>query len=356
MKKLASVVLILTLCVSGVFAQVTFSGSAFMGVEFQKTPTQDSDAPDAVSGASTAINPYHREHGLPRFDLNAAVGRDNYGARLLTRAHGTDFTVRGAYAWADFQGFTARDSLRFSAGQFAEGQWVVRLDGDLPELDIDHVPTGFRLTYTTPLEGLSVGAVFRAEGQDAETFGKQAIFGGTFVHPVFNVVLVHNMAFNASTLFAFSIPSFGFVGLYDLSFGLNMVARNWANWDSTNSAYSGVLDMYQRIGYSISRPLSVSLIAQQSISGNPDDDTIGMMFGPGVVYRPGFLPGVAASLRVMAESKDNFSTTDLTIRPAIEKTLSGPSLCYIQYELQMPDLSMDKAVHTIGIGIEIKSF
>jgi len=279
MRKVIFVFLLTGVFAVGVFAQVTFSGEASMGIQLTVPPSGDE-----------SITATHREYGSPRLDLSASVLMENYGARLDTRfqdREGLDpLYVRGIYGWVDFNGFTNQnDSFRLSMGRFSSGQWVIQLDADIDEFDIDRIQ-GFRLTYNTPIQGLSVGAAFRTIQHDYQSFVEQAIYGVTYITPFFSALFVYDLGENVRTLFALNFPSFGFIGLHDLSVGFKARADRLATWDS-RTAFGGILRMYQRIGYRISWPVSVSLIAGQRIyaDNHPASDDIWMMFGPGITYR-----------------------------------------------------------------------
>ena len=345
MKKIIFIFLLLCVFAAGAFAQVTFSGDAYIGIRLRNAP-----------GSDESITTDHRDayNAPPEFNLSATVARENYGARLVTRYTET-LEVRGIYGWVDF----LDNSLRLSMGRFSDGLWVIQLDSDLPELFVDLI-TGFRFTYHTPLPGLSVGAAFRSTGQDTQAFVEQMILGGTFTNSIFTAVFAYDLGENVRTVFGINVPSFGFAGLHDLSAGFKLMATSLATWDTRVPGFSGELRMFQRIGYRISWPLSVNLITSQTISGNPDDNYTALMFGPGVTFRNRHVPNLTASFRAMLDSPDHFSTMNLTLRPAIEKSLAGPALFYVQYELNLPDFGssnpMDRAINTFGFGIEIRAF
>jgi len=349
MKKAIIVSLLASVLAAGAFAQVSFSGEAYVGIRLTNPPNADE-----------SITTDHREYGAPRFDFTVTAGQENYGARLITRATPGSFIVRGIYGWVDFGGFTdAGDSLRLSMGQFADGVGVIQLDSDLPELFIPHT-TGFRLAYGTPLPGLTVQAAFRTDGHDMQAFAEQMIIGATYVAPFFVANFYYDLAANVRTLFAINFPSIP--GVPDLSAGFKLFALNLATWDTHVPGLGGQFTAYQRIGYRISWPVSVSLIASQTVfaSNNPVSDYTELMFGPGITYRNRSLPNLTASFRAMLDSPDHFDTMNLVLRPAIEKSLRGPALFYAQYDLRLPDVGssspFDRAVHTIGFGLEIRAF
>jgi len=346
MKRLIIVLLSSSFLTGVAFAQLHFSGEVYVGIQLRSAPDTDE-----------SITTDHRDYGSPEFNVSATISRENYGARLVTEFKGADFSLTGIYGWVDF----LDNSLRLSIGQFSDGHWVTQLDADLPALTLDHI-TGFRITYdlssiTPALQGLNVGVAFRTTGEDLSELGRQAIFGVTYIAPIFNAIFVYDLGQNVRTLFGFNVPSFGFAGLPDLSAGFKLHATALSTWEATR-APSGVLTLYQRVGYRVSWPVSVSLIAHQRFFGNPNMNYVGMMFGPGVTYRHRLFPNLTGSLRMIVESPDHFSTTDMIIRPAIEKTLAGPALFYIQYEVRLPDVgaSGNRAVHAVGFGLEIRGF
>jgi len=365
MKKAIIVFLLVGVFAGGAFAQVEFSGSAHIGIQLQ-------DSPDA----DVSITTDHRKYGAPRLDLSASVTRGNYGVRLDTRATGSGLAVRGIHGWVDFNSIvTDNDSLELSLGQFSSGKWVIQLDSDFDELLFDNI-TGFRLVYNTPLQGLSLGAAFRAEGYNTKEFAENIIFGGTYISPLFNAVFAYDLSQNVRTLFGIDFPMVP--GLPDLSLGFKLLATGLATWDSPGVtlpggvvepfSHAGQLTLYQRVGYRVAQPLNVSVIASQKFFGAPEIDGVQWMVGPGLSYRNRNLPNLTASIRAMIDNyshlpsgqlpgpETDFNTKNLTIRPAIEKSLTGPALFYIQYELLLPDFAPDRAVHTVGIGLEVRAF
>ncbi|MCL2382282.1 MAG: hypothetical protein FWC64_11980, partial [Treponema sp.] len=222
--------------------------------------------------------------------------------------------------------------------------WVTRLHSSLVEQYFDNV-RGFRVEYDTPVQGLSVGAAFRAEGQDAEGFGRQMIFGANFFHPMFNAVFAYDLSSDVRTLFGLN-----FTGIPDLTAGLQLLAMNLATWDEPLNF--GTLDLHQIVGYRVARPLFVYLLLGQSFDGNPDNDYVGMSFTPGVEYR--VTQNLTASFSLTLESPDRFTTTNLTLNPLLEYTLTGPAMLYVEYELRLDN--MDRASHTFGFGVTIRAF
>ncbi|MCL2381240.1 MAG: hypothetical protein FWC64_06565 [Treponema sp.] len=340
MKKAIIASLLVSVLAGGAFAQVTFSGSVYAGIQLQNPEDEDE-----------TVTTTHRDGYPPRFDFAATVTRENYGARLDTRSQFVEgegeFAIRGIHGWVNFDGLaSSNDSLRLSIGRFADGVWVANIHSSLPEFQLDNDMTGFRLDYSTPIDGLSVGAAFRATGHYLERFAKNAIFGITYIHPMFNAVFAYDLSANVNALFGFN-----FTGIPDLTASLQLRANRIASWDDPPIAYPGSLEMYQLLGYRIARPLFVYLIAGQTFSGVSGSD-VGMEFTPGIEYR--FLPNLLGSFSITVESPDYFNTTNLMLRPSIEYTLRGPAMLYAEYELRLDN--MDRATHTFGFGITIRAF
>ena len=337
--------LLLSIAAGGAFAQVTFSGTVYAGIQLQHT--QDADE---------SITTTHRDGYPPRFDFTATVMRENYGARLDTRFQKTEdpdghFTLNGIYGWVDFLG---NNALRLTMGRISSSAWVTRLHARLPEYYFDKI-TGFRVVYNTPIQGLSVGAAFRSDGHDAQSFAEQMIFGATFVHPRFSTVFAYDLGSNVRTLFGFNFTSIP--GIPDLTAGIQLRAMHLASWD--DDFFPGILDVHQVLGYRImlgpQRPLNFYFIASQTFHGTPDSD-IGLEFTAGVESRilPNALPNLSGSFGLTLESPDHFTTTNMTLNPMLEYTLQGPAIFYVEYVLRLDN--MDTATHTFGFGITIRAF
>jgi len=335
MKKAIIVFLLVSVLAGGAFAQVSFSGEIHAGIQLQRLYSQDE-----------TLTTTHREYGAPKFDFTATVMRENYGARLDTTFQQTDdsyghLTLNGIYGWAAF----LDNSLRLTLGQISSAAWVTGLDARLPEFRFDEI-RGFRVEYTTPIDGLSVGAAFRSEGQDTRGFFEQIIFGATFVHPLFSTVFAYDLGRDTNLLFGFN-----FLGIPDLTAGLQLQAANLAIWDDFAFGSPGMLRAYYKVGYRIMRPLDVFLIFGQRIfarSGAGPE----WIITPGVTYR--FLPGVTGEFRISLDNYDGNPDKNLTMLAAIEHTLRGPAILYVEYELRLDN--MDRANHTFGFGITIRAF
>jgi hypothetical protein len=337
MKKAIITFLLASVLTAGAFAQITFSGSAYAGIRLQVP--QDGDE---------TISTIHREEDrVPTLNLMATVTRANYGARLDTTFEMADdpddhFTLNGIYGWVDFMD----NSLRLTMGQISSTPWVLtRFHHSHAEQKFGDI-RGFRLEYGTPIQGLNVGAAFRANNHDAETFSQQMILGATFVHPMFSTVFAYDLGGNVRTLLGFN-----FIGIPDLTAGFQLQASRLASWDDEH--FPGILLMHQIVGYRITRPLSVYLVSRQHFI-NIDDFDAGLEFIPVIEYR--FLPNLTGSFSVIIESPDYFSTTNLTLNPLLEKMLAGPAIFYVEYSLHLPDMNMNRAVHTFGFGITIFAF
>jgi len=341
MKKAVITFLLVGVLSGGAFAQVTFSGSAYAGIRIQSPQSGDE-----------TITTTHREEALaPLFNLTVQAVRGNYGARLDTTFLMPDefddnehfMRLNGIYGWVDF----LDNSLRLTMGQISSAAWVLpRFHSSHSELYFDDV-RGFRIVYNTPLDGLSVGAAFRAEGYGAEELGQRAIFGATFVHLRFSAVLAHDLGNNTRTLFGFN-----YTGIPDLTAGFQFSAFNLSTWDDAPRP-AGELGFRQIVGYRVARQVSVYLISSQTIFDASGSD-VALEFIPVVEYR--FMPNLIGSFSTIIDSPDHFSTTNLTLNPMLEKMLAGPALFYVEYALTLPDMNMSRAVHTFGFGITVRAF
>ncbi|MCL2382397.1 MAG: hypothetical protein FWC64_12565, partial [Treponema sp.] len=113
----------------------------------------------------------------------------------------------------------------------------------------------------------------------------------------------------------------------------------------------GMLRTYYKVGYRITRPLTVYVI-------------YGMRFfaragaGPEWVVTPGvsynFLPNLTGDFRVSLDNYGVSPNNNLTLVTALEYTLTGPAMLYVEYELRLDN--MDRATHTFGVGITIRTF
>ena len=335
MKKAIIVSLLASVLVGGAFAQVSFSGEVHTGIQFQRSHNED-----------PVITTTHREYGAPMFDFTATVARENYGARLDTTFQHTNdpdghFSLNGIYGWVNF----LDNTLRLTMGQISSAAWVTSLDARLPEFRFDEI-RGFRVEYTTPIEGLSVGAAFRADGQDAQRFAEQMIIGATFIHPLFASVFAYD--FGRDTNFLFGL---NFLGIPDLTAGLQLQVTNLAIWDYAIFGSPGMLRMYYKVGYRIMRPLDVYLIFGQRFfarSGVGPEWVI----TPGVTYR--FLPNLTGDFSISLDNYEENPNKNLTITTVLEYTLRGPAILYVEYELHLAN--MNRANHTFGFGITIRAF
>jgi len=343
MKKVFIAALLVSVLSGNAFAQLTFSGSAYAGIQLQ---AQDGDS---------TVTTDHRTEGPPKFNFVAATIRENYGARLDTTFSyddytGGDFVINGLYAWGDFPGLLGflgqDDSLRLTMGQISSTPWVLNTwHHSHAEIKFGDV-RGFRIEYATPLPGLSVGVAFRADDHDFQRTAERMVFGATYIHPMFSTVFSYDLTANGQALFGFN-----FSGIPDLMAGFQLRAERIASWNGDSGQNHGALRLRQMVEYRVIRPLNVSLIMTQDISRVPDSD-VRLEFIPGVEYR--FLPNLTGSLSVIIESPDHFSTTNLTINPILEHTLRGPAILYVEYALRLDN--MDRATHTFGFGITIRAF
>ena len=318
------------------FAQVTFSGEIHAGIQLQRP-----------YGEGAEITTMHREYMDPKFAFTATVIRENYGARLDTTFQMTDdpdrhFTLNGIYGWVTF----LDNSLRLTMGKISNAAWVTNLDARLPEFRFDNEIRGFRVEYATPIQGLSVGAAFRADSDNLQRFAEQTIFGATFVHPLFATVFAYDLGRDTNALLGFN-----FTGIPDLTAGFQLQATNLAIWNDLAFGSPGMLRVYYKVGYRVMRPLTVYLIFGQRIFAR-SDASMEWIITPGVSYR--FLPNLTGDFRISLDNYHGSPNNNLTILTALEYTLRGPAIFYVEYELHLEN--MERASHTFGFGITIRAF
>ena len=339
MKKAIFVFILVSALAGNAFAQLTFSGSAYAGVRFQN-PVGDGET----------ITTHHREEGVPRFNFTATAMRENYGVRLDTTftlqddEDAENLTLNGIYGWVDFDGPFGNDPLRLTMGRMSSTPWVLpRFHHSHSVIEFGDI-RGFRVEYTTPLPGLSVGFALRGEGLNLESTFERAVAGAIYIHPMFSAVFAYDWSANGQAMFGFN-----FTGIPDLTAAFQLEAGRLASWD--DDLFFGTIDMRQKLGYRVMRPLNVFLIMQQSIENNSDSD-VGLQFIPGIEYR--ILPDLTGSFKMIIESPDHFSTTNLTLETVFERTLRGPATLYVEYSVRFDD--MDIVTHTFGFGITIRAF
>ena len=338
MKKSIIVSLLFCVLAGGVFAEITFSGEGYAGIQVEKPFLWDN-----------TVSATHRKEGAPKFNFVATAARENYGIKFDTDLIVTDpFAPRlnGIYGWVDF----LDDSIHLSMGKISDAKWVSNLDTD-NEVFYDKI-TGFRVQYKTPLEGLSIGAAFPALGLNGdfnfERMAKKTILGASYIHPMLNSVIAYDMGNNARFLFAFN-----YTGIDDLtSAGIEISTINLATWDSTVEGYWGELTVKEKVGYRVIRPLIVSLLAGQTYYNDSDTDSM-LFFTPSASYR--ILPALTGILSMELRTADMFKTQTVTLTPCIEYTLKGPALIYVQYQVIIAPEKEDSA-HKFGFGIDIKAF
>ena len=363
MKKIIITFLLFCIFIGSAFAQVTFSGDAYIGIEVEKK-----------DGVGEEFSPMHRDEGMPLFNFAAIVNRENYGAKLDTifRYSGTndasnDFILKGIYGWVNF----FDKALTLSMGRISDAAWVANIDPRLTEYFFDEI-TGFRFEYKTPLEGLSVGAAFpfRAEDNTAEKLFQRIILGATYVSPLFTSVFSYDVGNNGRTLFGFN-----FIGIPAITAGVQLRAVDLVVWD--NPLSNGQIELYEKIGYKlvngfvtsdkrVMRGFEAFMIFGQRFYGRDEMDPF-LSFAPGISYKSPattnlaaavpFLSDLTASLTFEINSSDVFETTNMIITPCFEYALKGPSVFYIQYELGIDDFSDTRKInHRFGFGIDIKAF
>ena len=334
MKKCIVFALLFSVLIGNAFAQLSFSGTAYIGVQME-IPYDTSD--DEI------INPYHRTEGTPLFNLVATINRANHGVRLDTNFREDEVSVEGIYGWADF----LDNTLRVTMGRISSPAWIANLDPD--NVFYFDAVTGFRVEYETPLPGLRVGIAFRTEGNTFEQLVQRPILGATYFHPQFNAVFAYNMGSNGHILFGFN-----YTGIPDLTAGIQARITHVASWDDLG--FGGVLDLKQRITYRIMRPLTVSLLTGQTVFAAPrghDRANTAMFFTPGVSYIVN--PELTASFSVEIRSFDYFNNTRfITFNPGIEYMLGG-AVIYAEYELRLARYRHD-SFHRISVGVTFSVF
>ena len=339
MKKTIIVSLLICILAGNVFAQVTFSGEAYAGFQYENSFNGDN-----------IVTADHRKEGAPKFNFQAVAQRADYGIKLDVDFQTTNpLTLNGIYGWAYF----LDDSIHFTVGKISDGKFVSSLDAD-HEYEFDSV-TGIRVEYRTPfLEGLNLGLAVPALGGEGnyagdyklERMAKKIILGASYVTPLFNTIAAYDLGNNARFLFGFN-----FTGIDELtSAGIQIRANNLATFDYP--VIGGSVQINEKIGYRIMRPLIANLFLSQTFYGEEDKD-MALTFNPSVSYK--ILPNLTGSFSLDVTSTDLFKSQVITFTPCIEYNLKGPALVYAQYDLIIARYKGD-SFHRFGLGIDIKAF
>ena len=346
MKKFIVFVLLLGVLGANAFAQLTFTGNVYAGIQMEIPYGNAQDG----SPQENTIYLRHRREGAPVFNLTATFNRPNAGARLDTSFQadfvgGEELSVNGVYAWVDF----LNNTLRFTLGRISSPVWVAGLDPD-HQWYFDKI-TGFRLLYDTPLPGLSVGAAFRVEGNNERQLFERAILGVTYSSPMFNTFLAYNIGSNGHLLFGFN-----FLGIPDLAAGIQLRAAHLATWD--DPGFGGMLEIVQRFGFRITRPMELTLLAGQIFYAEPRGDferrDAELFFTPGISYR--LHPDLTASFSVEFRSADFFNYSRfITFNPMIEYQVHGGISFYAEYEFRLGKF-IHETFHRISLGVNIGIF
>jgi hypothetical protein len=332
MKKLLAASLIACAALSA-FAQLSFSGKAYAGVQLEKQYDVDDEAWSVT----------HREKGAPRFDFAASALKENYGAKLdttFTALADSPFALNGVYGWVNF----LNGAVKLSAGKISDAAWVTSLD---KEYKLDDV-SGFRAEWNTPLQGLSVGAAFDVQdGYDTEKMFKQIVYGASFIHTAFNAVAAYDTGDNGQLIFGFN-----FTGIDKLTTaGVELKANSlhpdvWEKMGELHIGEKAVYQIIQRVG--------VSLYLTQDFAGDPDAKA-GLSFTPGVSYRA--TREITAFLEATIGTTDSFDKKEnswFALKPYCEFALKGPALFYVEYELRLDEFKHDS--HRFAFGLDIKAF
>ena len=349
MKKLIIFTVLYCVLAASAFAQFTFTGNVYAGVQMEIPYGYNRDGNYHHGDQRNIINPYHRREGAPLFNLVGTFHRPNAGARLdasfqAGQDGGEEVTLNGVYAWFDL-----REDLQVTVGRISNPLWVVGLDPD-HEWYFDKI-TGFRFQYATPLPGLSVGAAFRVEGNTERQLFERAILGAIYSHPLFNAVFAYNIGSNGNALLGFN-----YFGIPDLTAGIQLRASRLASWD--DPGFGGVLEIVQRLGYRILRPMDLTLLTGQIFYAEPRGDferrDTELFFTPGVAYR--LRPDLTASFSVEFRSTDLFDESRLiTFNPSLMYQFGGGILLYAEYEFRLGKY-IHETFHRISVGVNVSIF
>jgi len=209
MKKILAFSVLLALFTNNAFSQISFGGYLYSGIQL--------DIPH--EGDETwKVNHRDGKYGGTEFGFFGTVNRDRFGAKVDTAfqpLNDEPFKVIGAYGWVNF----LNKQLVMTVGKISDAAWVTNLENNYKFDDI----TGLRLEYSTPINGLSVGMAFDAAGYKTEEFFKQLIFGGTFVHSLFNTVIAYDFGSNTQMLFGFNFVGLDAVGVSTLGIEMRVI-------------------------------------------------------------------------------------------------------------------------------------
>jgi len=339
MKKILAFSVLLALCINNAFSQITFGGYFYSGIEL-----------DIPYGSDETWKVNHRDgkYGGTEFGLFGTVSRDRFGAKVDTAFQPlTDdpFKVNGAYAWVNF----LNKQLVMSVGKINDASWVTTLENNYKFDDV----TGLRLEYTTPIDGLRVGVAFDAGEYDTETFFKNLIFGGTYLHSLFNAVIAYDFGSNTQMLFGFNYTGLDAIGVSTL--GIEMQVIEIALFEKF-----GVVSLDEKIAYDVNRNLTARLHLAQKFQGNSSRKHE-LAFTPGVTYR--IIRNRLTAFFDMGISfpdnpRDYFDIFNMKIHPWIEYNLGNAGLLYFEFITNINDIRRPKpkADFTLGFGIDIRVF
>jgi hypothetical protein len=328
----------------GAWAQVTLGGEAFVGIRI-----------DSPYGEDASVTDTHREHGSPLFNLTATAAGQQHGIRLdldfRAQGAGGDVGLNGLYAWAAFPAMGS--PVRLTMGMINDPVWIARLDPSLDEMFFDAL-TGARLDWNVPMvPGLNAGLAFRADGAEPQAVLERTVLGARYITADFGAVFVYDLGGNGRMLLGFD-----YFGIRNLDLGMKMRADFLYTFG--HSMFPGTLQLYQRAGYRVTRPLRVFMIMGQRFHGT--EEYAGLEFTPGATYA--LTPQLTGRMSLTVSSADHFNVTDLELRPTLEFSLGGAALIYAEYSLGVsdvfaPDWALRRSTrpsHSVSFGIDIRAF
>jgi hypothetical protein len=333
MKKIISVVLLFYALAGAAFAELALNGEAYFGIQFEKQESSEDEQ----------LTTTHRKEGMPMVGLDVVYTDDNFGLKTATvlRAKDDPFTLKGVYGWASFFDY----SLDVLIGKINDPKWVVCVDPDTERYYDDIL--GLRVEYTVPfLEGLSVGFAVPFDKSDLENTGKRIIYGFDYIHPFFTAVGAYQLAYNTRFIFGFD-----FTGVPDLTAGFQIQGLKLALWE--RESFLAELEFYEKIGYNIIQPLTISLLLGQTMYADKKMD-VSLSFAPTISYH--ITPNMLCSLSVAVSSTDMFETIKNVVKPVFEYKIGSYTVLYVQYECDIRNEYDIRTAHRLGIGIDIKSF
>jgi lipopolysaccharide assembly outer membrane protein LptD (OstA) len=128
-----------------------------------------------------------------------------------------------------------------------------------------------------------------------------------------------------------------------------------ANWTTRG----GRMTLAQAASYRINNNTVAGLWLRQGFNIHPDVDpdnqSLMFEFSPRVSYR--INPQWSAFFEATINTQNTFESMDFELKPFVEYSLTGPGLLYIEYKLNVEDMTREPSIrHAITLGFNIRAF